>query len=327
MQKISLVLASGFMIAAAMMFSPQASSAKAGLKVGGCAGPGAQLGQMLMLPAGEHGYLRAYGTLFRYFFGPNGIARGGPEPFGQALTKMRASPRAMVAFRSIEEAILRGCKPGALYRRILQTLRLTGNAEAAGRNSLVYCSVVDRVRLAYVYEHVAEDFAREGKKHRAYDAYRCWLFLLSQEFGMSRLIWCDLSQAAVSKYGMPPQVFRSIRRYYRRVYAGRVRFDRILSAIPIISPGGRNSVGLRGRLRAALRAAWSAARAHTLWQYQVLQETWAEVRRASAAKRTRLVKLLRRTLVRWLREVRGDKSVCALRRKALLRWIKEATRP
>ena len=327
MRKMPLVLAFALMITAATMSSPQASIAKTGLKARGCVGPGAQLRAMLMLPAGEHGYLRAYRTLFNFFFGPSGIVKGGPEPWGSALAKMRAAPKAMAAFRTIEEAILRGCKPDSLYQLILRTVRLTGNAEAAGKNSLADCSLINRVRLAYVYEHVAEDFVREGKKHRAYDAFRCWLFLLSQEVGMSRLIWCDLEPVAVSKYGMPPKVFRSIRRYCRTVYAGRVHFDRLLSAIPTVGPGGRNSAGSLKRLSASLHTAWSAARAHTLWQYQVLQEMRAEVRRAAAANRGRVAKLLQRTLVGWRREVRAERYTCALRRRALFRWIKEAMGP
>jgi hypothetical protein len=229
----------------------------------------------------------------------------------------------MAAFRGIETAVLRGCRPDALYKRVLRTLQLNGSAEVAGKNSLGYCSLIDRLRLAYLYGHVAAQFAREGKKHRAYDAYRCCLFLLSQEVAVSRLIWCNPNPVVVSRYGMPPSVFKSIRAYNRRVYAGRLRFDKLLAAIPTIHRRGLGT----GSLTAAIAEAWSTARGNITWQYQLLRSMRVDIERASIYGRARALKLLRHTLMNWQRGVAADSAMCSLERKALLRWIKEAMGP
>ena len=323
MRKMPLVLAFALMVAAATPLLFAAKADAAGLTVPACGGSGADCGRLLRLPVGTHQYLKDYKELFRFFFGPRGIVRRGHEPWATVLQKMRASPKAMAAFRGIETAVLRGCRPDALYKRVLRTLQLNGSAEVAGKNSLGYCSLIDRLRLAYLYGHVAAQFAREGKKHRAYDAYRCCLFLLSQEVAVSRLIWCNPNPVVVSRYGMPPSVFKSIRAYNRRVYAGRLRFDKLLAAIPTIHRRGLGT----GSLTAAIAEAWSTARGNITWQYQLLRSMRVDIERASIYGRARALKLLRHTLMNWQRGVAADSAMCSSERKALLRWIKETMGP
>lgn len=300
-----------------------AARIKASGLAGTCNGSGGNCQRLLRLPVGTRNYLKDYETLFRFFFGPRGIARGYHVSWAAALSKMRASPKALSAFRGIEAAVLRGCNPNALYKQILRTMQLGGRAEVAGKNSMGFCRLIDRLRLAYLYGHVADKFVRAGKKRRAYDAYRCWLFLLSQEVAVSRLDWCNLSPVAISRYGMPLAVFRSIRAYNRLVYAGRARFDRLLAAIPTIHKGSPSTASLT----TAATAAWTAAKGYILWRYQVLLSVHVEIERASMYGRAKSLKILRHTLMNWERGVAADSAMCSLERKALLRWIKEAMGP
>ncbi len=327
MRHLARPVASSSVAGLLLALAAAAMGARAAPLVGRRAESAAQCQRLLRLPTGTRSYLRDYGRLARFLFGPEGIDRNGEETGVAMLSRVRSVPGALAAYHGIERAILRGSRADALSKRILRTLLLNGRAAVAGKNSLAFCSLINRLRLAYLYYHRATELAHAGKRQSAYNALRCWLFLLSQDdVAASRLQWCNLNPIVVSKYGMPLEVFRSIRDYNRPAITARVRFNKLLSAIPRIGPRGTGAVKPTVVV-SAVDAAWSAARGRVGWQYKILYALRNERQRAAEFGRRRCLLVLGRRIVSLRRQVNADRLLSHLQRAALLRWIKEAMGP